>query len=64
MLQNNLIEAERMLDLFKETSGIVEKPDAVALPTPRGEVAFNNVRFAYQSKKASGEPALDGVVCP
>ncbi|KAF9870890.1 heavy metal tolerance protein [Colletotrichum karsti] len=59
MLQNNLIEAERMLDLFKETSGIVEKPDAINLPSPRGEVAFNNVRFSYQTKK--GDPALDGV---
>ncbi|TDZ15241.1 ABC transporter aclQ [Colletotrichum orbiculare MAFF 240422] len=59
MLQNNLIEAERMLDLFKETSGVVEKPDAVTLPSPTGEVAFNNVKFSYQTKK--GEPALDGV---
>ncbi|KAF0316355.1 heavy metal tolerance protein [Colletotrichum asianum] len=59
MLQNNLIEAERMLDLFKETSGIVEKPDAIALPSPKGEVAFNNVKFSYQTKK--GDPALDGV---
>ncbi|OLN85668.1 Heavy metal tolerance protein 2 [Colletotrichum chlorophyti] len=59
MLQNNLIEAERMLDLFKETSGIVEKPDAIGLPSPKGEVAFNNVKFSYQSKK--GEPAIDGI---
>ncbi|KAF6822397.1 heavy metal tolerance protein [Colletotrichum musicola] len=59
MLQNNLIEAERMLDLFKETSGIVEKPDAVGLPSPKGEVAFNNVKFSYQSKKS--DPALDGI---
>ncbi|GJC95856.1 ABC transporter [Colletotrichum higginsianum] len=59
MLQNNLIEAERMLDLFKKTSGVVEKPDAVRLPAVKGEVAFNNVKFSYQSKK--GEPAIDGV---
>lgn len=44
---------------FKETSGIVEKPDAIALPSPKGEVAFNNVKFSYQTKK--GDPALDGV---
>ena len=37
---------------FKETPGIVEKPDAVNLPSPRGEVAFNNVKFSYQSKRA------------
>ncbi|KAM5385723.1 hypothetical protein ACJZ2D_000922 [Fusarium nematophilum] len=59
MLQNNLIEAERLLDIFKETSGVVEKPDAVALPPSRGEVAFNDVKFSYQSKK--GEPVLDGI---
>ncbi|KAK6083152.1 heavy metal tolerance protein [Seiridium cupressi] len=57
MLQNNLIEAERMLDLFKETSGIVEKPDAEELAYPKGEVKFNDVRFSYQGK----EPAIDGV---
>lgn len=76
MLQNNLIEAERMLDLvsdrfvdmlsvnanssqFKETSGVVEKPDAINLPSPRGEVSFNEVKFSYQGK--TKEPALDGV---
>ncbi|KAG8412906.1 hypothetical protein J3458_013330 [Metarhizium acridum] len=59
MLQNNLIEAERLLDLFKETSGIVEKPDAVALSAARGEVAFKDVKFSYPVKK--GEPVLDGV---
>lgn len=76
MLQNNLIEAERMLDLvshrfmnmlwananitqFKETSGVVEKPDAIKLPDPRGEVSFNDVKFSYQGK--TKDPALDGV---
>ncbi|KAH6646692.1 ABC transporter [Truncatella angustata] len=57
MLQNNLIEAERMLDLFKETSGIVEKPDATELRSTRGEVTFNDVHFSYQGK----QPAIDGV---
>lgn len=59
MLQNNLIEAERMLDLFKETSGVIEKPDAINLPSAIGEVAFNNVQFSYQGK--TKDPALDGV---
>ncbi|KAK7423018.1 hypothetical protein QQX98_001308 [Neonectria punicea] len=59
MLQNNLIEAERLLDLFNETSGIVEKPDAVGLPSARGEVAFNDVKFSYQSKR--GELVLNGI---
>ncbi|KAH6954357.1 hypothetical protein DER45DRAFT_540496 [Fusarium avenaceum] len=59
MLQNNLIEAERLLDLFKETQGVEEKPDAIALPSPKGEVAFNDVKFAYNTKK--GGPVLDGI---
>ncbi|KAM0350726.1 hypothetical protein ACHAPU_003221 [Fusarium lateritium] len=59
MLQNNLIEAERLLDLFKETPGVEEKPDAISLPSPKGEVSFNNVKFAYNTKK--GGPVLDGI---
>lgn len=42
---------------FKETSGIVEKPDAKALESAKGQVQFDNVRFSYQGK----EPAVDGV---
>ncbi|KAK3389312.1 ABC transporter [Podospora didyma] len=59
MLQNNLIEAERMLDLFKQTPGVVEKPDAAKLKDPRGEVEFENVSFSYQGK--SIRPALGGI---
>ncbi|KAI1361443.1 hypothetical protein F5Y08DRAFT_314794 [Xylaria arbuscula] len=57
MLQNNLIEAERMLELFQETSGVVEKPDAKDLPSAQGEIRFNDVTFSYQNK----EPVLHGV---
>ncbi|KAK7738419.1 hypothetical protein SLS62_011407 [Diatrype stigma] len=57
MLQNNLIEAERMLDLFKETSGVIEKPDAASLDSTEGEIEFRDVRFSYQGK----EPAIDGI---
>ncbi|KAI1347515.1 hypothetical protein F5Y01DRAFT_243407 [Xylaria sp. FL0043] len=52
MLQNNLIEAERMLELFQEKSGVVEKPDAKDLPSVQGEIRFNNVTFSYQEKEA------------
>lgn len=61
MLQNNLIEAERMLDLFNETSGIVEKPDAIKLTDPRGEVEFRDVKFTYQGKSGNTKPALEGI---
>ncbi|KAJ8117111.1 hypothetical protein ONZ43_g4288 [Nemania bipapillata] len=57
MLQNNLIEAERMLELFNETSGVVEKPDAENLPSAQGEIKFNDVTFSYENK----EPVLHGI---
>lgn len=37
----------------------MESPNAIKLPSPRGEVSFNNVRFSYQGK--TKDPALDGV---
>ena len=74
-LQNSLVDAERMLDLFKETSGIVERPDAVKLTDPTGEVEFRNVKFSYQGKgndnngnntngsssSITTKPAVDGI---
>jgi ABC-type multidrug transport system fused ATPase/permease subunit len=38
---------------------VEEKPDAIALPSPKGEVSFNDVKFAYNTKK--GDPVLDGI---
>ena len=61
MLQNNLIEAERMLDLFNETSGIIEKPDADKLLNTRGEVEFRDVKFTYKSKTGKNKAALEGI---
>lgn len=37
----------------------MEKPDAVTLPNPRGEVEFKDVRFCYQGKVK--DPAIDGI---
>ncbi|KAG9255603.1 uncharacterized protein F5Z01DRAFT_549427 [Emericellopsis atlantica] len=59
MLQTNLIEAERLLELFNETPDVAEKEDAVALSSPRGEVAFHDVTFSYQTKKH--ENVLKGI---
>jgi len=59
-LQNSMIEAERMLDLFKETSGVVERPGATKLPSPKGEVEFHDVQFTYQSK-STAHPALNSI---
>lgn len=37
----------------------MEKPDAVALPDPKGEVEFKDVKFWYQGK--AKDPAIDGI---
>lgn len=37
----------------------MEKPDAVKLPDPKGDVEFKDVRFAYQDK--AKDPAIDGI---
>jgi len=42
---------------FNETSGVVEKPDAKELPSPQGEIRFNDVTFSYQNR----EPVLHGI---
>jgi len=39
--------AERIFEVLDAQSEVVEKPDAIALPQARGEVAFENVSFRY-----------------
>lgn len=57
MIQNNMINSERMLELFKEKPTVLDNPDAVSIPSCEGEVRFNDVHFAYDSRK----PALKGL---
>lgn len=57
MIQNNMINSERMLELFKEKPTVEDDPDAIALPSCEGEIRFNDVHFAYDSRK----PALNGM---
>ncbi|KAI1422006.1 putative transport protein [Xylaria sp. FL1777] len=56
-VQNNLVDAERMLDLFKEESTIVDKKDARPMEQCSGRLEFNNVVFAYNKQRR----ALNGV---
>lgn len=56
-IQSAMINSERMLELFKERPTVVDDPDAQGLPSCQGEIRFNNVEFAYDSRK----PALDGL---
>ncbi|KAH9828048.1 Heavy metal tolerance protein [Teratosphaeria destructans] len=57
MIQNNMINAERMLELFKEKPTVVDRPDAAELPSCEGDIRYDDVRFAYDARK----PALQGL---
>jgi ABC-type transport system involved in Fe-S cluster assembly fused permease/ATPase subunit len=57
MIQNNMINSERMLELFKEKPTVVDSPDAKTMPSCEGEIRYNNVHFSYDNRK----PALQGL---
>lgn len=57
MIQNNMINSERMLELFKEKPTVVDKPDAIEMPSCEGEIRYNDVHFTYDTRK----PALQGL---
>lgn len=50
-IQNNLINAERLLELFKEQPIVVDKEDAYNLETCKGEIVFDHVNFSYDNRK-------------
>ena len=56
-IQQSMINAERMLELFKERPTVVDDPTAEDLPSCQGEIRYNNVNFAYDPRK----PALKGL---
>jgi ATP-binding cassette subfamily B protein len=47
-IQAALAGAERVFEIIDEPSEMVDPPDALALPSMRGEVRFEHVRFGYQ----------------
>lgn len=57
MIQSAMINSERMLELFKERPTVVDKEDAVTLPSCEGDLRFNDVHFSYDQRK----PALTGL---
>lgn len=61
-MQSSLINAERLLELFREKPTVVDDPLAKELPKCDGDIKFDNVEFAYDSRK----PALNGLSfhCP
>lgn len=57
MIQNNMINSERMLELFKEKPTVVDQPSAKELPSCEGEIRYNDVHFSYDARR----PALQGL---
>lgn len=51
-IQNNLINAERMLELFREQPIVVDKPEARDLGMKcDGDIVFDHVHFGYDKRK-------------
>ncbi|KAI6245787.1 ABC transporter [Erysiphe necator] len=61
-MQNSMINSERLLDLFKQSPSVVDEPKAIKLPSCKGHIRFENVKFSYDHRK----PALNGLTfnCP
>ena len=57
MIQNSMINSERMLELFKERPTVVDALNAKEMPTCEGDINFTDVKFAYDVRK----PALSGL---
>lgn len=57
IIQSAMINAERMLELFKEKPTVIDQPTAQAMERCKGDVRFENVSFAYDTRK----PALQGL---
>lgn len=56
-IQSAMINAERLLELFREQPTVVDRPSATPLPVCKGHIAFDNVKFSYDTRK----PALNGL---
>lgn len=56
-IQTSMINAERLLELFKEQPTVVDKADAKELESCNGDISFNSVDFSYDPRK----PALNGL---
>jgi len=56
-IQSGIAGAERIFDPLDETSDIIEKPDAQAMPAITGNVVFDNVSAAYNPD----EPVLKDI---
>jgi ABC-type transport system involved in Fe-S cluster assembly fused permease/ATPase subunit len=50
-ISESLMDAERLLELFQTKPSIVDSKDAKPLKLGKGEIVFNKVDFAYDSRK-------------
>lgn len=50
-IQSNLINAERMLELFKEQPHVLDKDGAETLEDCSGDIIFDNVSFSYDKRR-------------
>ncbi|RIB18679.1 hypothetical protein C2G38_2085056 [Gigaspora rosea] len=57
MIQQNFVDMEKMLDLFKEQQSVQDVPGAPDLKVTEGAVVFENVGFAYDPRN----PALKNI---
>lgn len=55
-IQSSMINAERLLELFKQHPTVVDVPSAKELTSCKGEIRCNDVEFAYDRRY----PALKG----
>jgi len=57
--QSGMAALDKIFELLDEEPDVVESPDAVDLPTVRGEIRFEDVSFTYSKEGANGdEPVL------
>jgi len=50
ILQSTAASAERVFELLDEKEEEADRPDSIALPSPRGEVRFDSVWFSYKEE--------------
>ncbi|CAI7591405.1 unnamed protein product [Penicillium viridicatum] len=56
-IQSALINAERLLELFRVQPSVVDTPSATPLAVCHGRITFNDIQFSYDRRR----PALKGL---
>ncbi|KAH8160891.1 hypothetical protein CIB48_g7349 [Xylaria polymorpha] len=52
-VQNNLVDAERMFELFDEKPDVTDREEAVDVDICNGGISFTNVSFAYNGRNTA-----------